>query len=402
MNAKSITMPLRHIATLLLLLLSCVSLQVHASPRPILIGLDGEFGLLNSTSAQAIEKGALIAIEEINRSGGLLGGRPLQLVTRDNRSVPARGIVNIREFAAMPDMVAVLGGRFSPVILQEIDSLHEQKLPLLAAWSSANGITGHKHQPSYTFRLSLRDSYAMPVMLNHAKRLGASKVGLLVPNTGWGRSNASAARKYLETTEALNLVDTIWYNWGEKDMLRFYSDLKRKGVDALILVANDIEGSVLVRQLDEAGIDHPMPIISHWGVTGGNFVNEAGPMLQRLDYSVVQTFSLFRAPPNVRDRVMGLARELFGIERIEEVESPVGFGHAYDLVHLLARAVTLAGSTERPAIRDALEKVRDYHGLTGDYPVPFTAERHDAMRLDQVFMARFNRDGVIVPIEGQE
>jgi len=42
--------------------------------------------------------------------------------------------------------------------------------------------------------------------------------------------------------------------------------------------------------------------------------------------------------------------------------------------------------------------VRDYQGLTGDYPAPFTAERHDAMRADQLFMARYRRDGVLVPL----
>jgi len=385
-----------------LILILLLPLAASAASQPILVGLDGEFGLLNSTSAQAIERGALIAIEEINRGGGLLGGRPLKLVTRDNRSVPARGVSNIREFATMPDLVAVLGGRFSPVILDEIDLLHELKLPLLAAWSSANGVTDHEQQPSYTFRLSLRDSYAMPVMLDHARELGANKVGLLVPNTGWGRSNASAARQYVEQTGAVELVDTIWYNWGEKDMLRFYSELQREGAEALILVANDIEASVLVRQLGKAGADHPLPIICHWGVTGGNFVDEAGAELQQLNFSVVQTFSFFRADPPIRARVMKLAAELFGIERIDEVESPVGFGHAYDLVHLLARAVTLAGSTDRAAIRDALEQVRDYHGLTGDYPVPFTAERHDALRPEQVFMARYRKDGVVVPLQQGE
>jgi branched-chain amino acid transport system substrate-binding protein len=95
---------------------------------------------------------------------------------------------------------------------------------------------------------------------------------------------------------------------------------------------------------------------------------------------------------------MKIAGDLFGIEGIEDIDSPVGFGHAYDLTHILARAVDLAGSTDRAAVRDALEQVRDYRGLTGHYARPFSPEDHDAMGPEHVFMARYREDGVIVPL----
>ena len=50
---------------------------------------------------------------EINQSGGVLGGRQMDIITRDHHAITARGIKNIREFVGMPDVVAVLGGRFS-------------------------------------------------------------------------------------------------------------------------------------------------------------------------------------------------------------------------------------------------------------------------------------------------
>ncbi|MFL6634894.1 MAG: ABC transporter substrate-binding protein, partial [Massilia sp.] len=70
-----------------------------AAPRPVLLGIDAEFGLENSTSAQAVELGMRAAIAEINAAGGVLHGRPLEVVTKDHRSIPARGIRNIQEFA---------------------------------------------------------------------------------------------------------------------------------------------------------------------------------------------------------------------------------------------------------------------------------------------------------------
>ncbi len=133
--------------------------------RPVYLGLDGEFGVEQSTSAQAIERGILTAIDEINRAGGVLKGRPLQLVSKDNRSVTARGVKNLQEFARMPDMVAMFTGRFSPVVLEYVELAHELKMIVLDPWAAADAIIQNGKNPNYMFRLSLRDGLAMPVML---------------------------------------------------------------------------------------------------------------------------------------------------------------------------------------------------------------------------------------------
>ena len=90
--------------------------------EPVLLGLDGEFSVEGSTSAQAIRAGIEVALDEINGTGGVLGGRPLALVVRDNRTMPARSAQNLREFAAMASLVGVFCGRFSPTVLQAYDA----------------------------------------------------------------------------------------------------------------------------------------------------------------------------------------------------------------------------------------------------------------------------------------
>ena len=78
--------------------------------------------------------------------------------------------------------------------------------------------------------------------------------------------------------------------------------------------------------------------------------------------------------------------------------SAVGLAHAYDLTHLLARAVDLAGSTDRAKVRDALERLGPYDGLVKYYEQPFTEHRHDALSADDVFMARFAADDRLIPL----
>ncbi|MEW5727949.1 MAG: ABC transporter substrate-binding protein, partial [Pseudomonadota bacterium] len=100
---------MRFLAILMSVLL-VASAEAGAETRPIAVALDAEFSLKNSTSAQSIEKGIRAAIAEINAAGGVLG-RPMELRISDNRSVPMRGIENLKELAADPEVVAVFGGR---------------------------------------------------------------------------------------------------------------------------------------------------------------------------------------------------------------------------------------------------------------------------------------------------
>ena len=374
--------------------------NIYASENPpVLVGLDASYSFKESTSATAIELGIRAAIHEINENGGVLDGRPIALATKDNRSVPARGLANLKSFAKTEDLVAVFGGRFSPVMLQQIPLTHELKLPLIDVWAAANGITDHEHKPSYTFRLSLKDSWAMPVMVNHAMKSGKRKIGVMLPNTGWGRSNQKALEKVAAVTTELNVVDTAWYNWGDQDLIGQYESLLAKGAEALIFVANDSEGSRLVRQLGENPNIKRIPIISHWGVTGGNMVDQSGPTLSELDFSVVQTFSFFNGATEPFRKFMKTAKSVAGIDTIEQLASPVGIAHAYDMMHILAKAIDKAGSTDRVAVRDALEAGIIHQGLVRDYNPAFTSENHDALSPAQVFMARFRDDGAIVPLK---
>lgn len=369
-----------------------------AAPQPVLLGIDGEFGLDNSTSARAVELGMRAAIQEINAAGGVLHGRPLQLVIRDHRSIPARGIRNIQEFAKMPGLVAVFGGRFSPVVIEELPILRSTRMLFMAPWSSADDIIDNDMRPNYVYRLSLRDSLAMPRLLAAAQRRRLNRVGLLLTNTSWGRSNAAAAERALPKLPGMKIVGTSWYNWRDATLVAKYRELRAAGAQAIVLVANDDEAAVLVREVAALPLAQRIPILSHWGVTGGEFIAQAGPALQKVDFSVIQTFSFYNADPGRVKRFMASAASVSKVGSIDDIQGAVGVAHAYDLTHILARAIDLAGSTDRAAVRDALERVGSYHGLVRDYAPPFTPARHEALGPEQLLMARYRADGALVPV----
>lgn len=377
-----------------------VGVLLSASPagRPVLIGLDLEFGHETSTSDDAIKQGTLLAVEEINFRGGVLGGRPLAVVERDNRSNPARGVENVQALAALPDLVAVLGGKFSPVYLQELPVVHEKELILLDPWGAADAIVDNGYRPSFVFRLSLKDSWAVRALLDGAHRRGLDRVGLLLPTTAWGRSCERAALERAPRAPAVQLAGTEWYSWGERTLLPKYRALRAAGAQAILLVANEVEGSLLVRELAALPPSERLPVLSHWGITGGDFATLCGPALGEVDLSVVQTFSFLGRRSARAAAVLEALHRVFGVAGPEAVASPVGLAHAYDLVHILARAIDLAGTTDRRKVRDALERVRFGEGLVRRYDQPFTAGRHEALRPEDVFLARWDARGVLVPL----
>lgn len=370
---------------------------VQAS-EPIYIGLDAEFGLKSSTSAQAIQQGIQIALDEVNQSGGLLGGRKIELMTKDNRSITAIGVDNLRDLAKVKDLVAVFGGKFSPVYIECIPVAQELEIPLLDPWGSADKITDHPNRPSYTFRLSLKDAWAAPAFVRFAtKQYKANRLGVLLPNTSWGRSNQAAIEKAAAESK-IKLVGQRWYNWGDISLIAQYNELRIAGAQAIILVANEIEGAVLVKEIAALPADQRLPVISHWGVSGGDFGRMAGDALQKIDFSVIQTFSFIGENSPAAHRVLAAMNKSYGIQSAEQIKSPVGVAHAYDLTHLLVRAIKKAGSTDRRKIRDALEQLGSYDGLVKRYQKPFTAERHDALSSENIFFARYSAEDKLIPI----
>lgn len=356
---------------------------------PIRIGLSAEFGMQGSHAAQSIEKGILLAIDEINAGGGVLG-RSLVLEKRDDRGVPARGVDNLTELAALPDLVAVFCGRFSPVAIEAAPVANRLGMLLLDPWAAADGIVKHP-APNYVFRVSANDSWAMQALLDHARKRQYRKLGMLLPNTAWGRSSEAAALAHASTDPGLRLT-SYWYNWGDTDFAPRLQQLRSEGARALIMVANEGEGVQVVRAMAALPPEQRIPIISHWGIAGGDFAATAGKALEAVDLVVVQTFSFSgNGSPRAKAIAAALPRR-FGHD-VAALRAQVGFAHAYDLTHLLAGAIRRAGGTGRAAIRDALENTEGHDGLVRRYRKPFGPNDHEGLDREQLFLARFDADG---------
>ncbi|MCG8669365.1 MAG: ABC transporter substrate-binding protein [Pseudomonadales bacterium] len=390
---------MKNLYSLIVVLFAFVSGPSFSSAKqPIIIGLDADLSAVAKQGGLAIQRGALIAIEEINDKGGVLG-RPLKLISKDHRGNPSRGLVNIENFATQENLVAVIGGVHTPVALNELPAIHKHKIIYLGPWAAGTPVVENGYQPNYVFRVSIRDNQAGKVLIGEAKRQGHKSVALLLERTGWGTSNEKSMKAAAEEL-GINISTIQWFNWREKDLSLQISNIINSPAEAIMLVANAPEGAVAALNLVNIDKEKRLPIISHWGISGGAFVSAVGlENLQQLDISVIQTFSFLTAYNKQKsNQVLAQYREQFEDNiNAESIVAPVGVAHAYDLVYLLLQAIEQAGTIERTKVRDELERLPSYKGLVKEYTPAFSPQQHDALLAPDYRIMKYNEAGYLVP-----
>ena len=364
------------------------------SKEPIKIGLAAAVSGGSAASGEAIKRGIQIAMDEINAKGGLLGGRKLELVIRDDEGNPAKGVTIARELVEREKAVVIFGGLHTTVALAQVPVWQELKHPYMGAWAAGTEIAQNGQKPNYSFRVSANDDYADKFLTRYATDvLKKGKPGLLLENTAWGQSNEVGLGKWLGQ-KSIKSVGIEKFNWGDPDMSPQLLRLKNAGADHIIMVANAPEGAQVVKSRAKIGWDIPM--VAHWGISGGRFAELTGYLSDGVAF--LQTYSFFGKQNERGQAVLKALKDKYGVKGPEDVIAPVGTANAYDGMHLVALAIEQAGSTDGSKLRDELENLKaEYRGLIKTYKRPFSPEQHDALTDEDYIMVVW-KGGKIVPV----
>ncbi|MEY4518888.1 MAG: hypothetical protein RLZZ499_1487 [Cyanobacteriota bacterium] len=363
-----------------------------ANQEPVKIGLVAALTGESALSGEAISRGLQVAIDEVNIAG-VLGGRPLELVSRDDESDPAKGVAIARELIEQEDVAVVFGGLDSPVSLAMLPVFHELTTPYMGVWAAATGITRNDFQPNYAFRVSANDNLVDKFLLGYAKqKYNVSKVGLMLINNPWGESNQAGFEEWSKEFE-IEIAGIEKFNEEDSDVTAQLTRLKDAGAQVLMLVANAAPAAQVMRSLTR--IQWDVPIISHWGISGGRFPELAGEIANKVEF--VQTYSFFGTQSPIGQKVLKKLADKFQLKEPSEILAPIGTANSYDALMLTAKAIDQAGSTEGAKIQAALENLPQYKGLIKTYNKPFTPDNHDALTEDDYIMVRWE-ENKIVPV----
>jgi branched-chain amino acid transport system substrate-binding protein len=362
--------------------------------EPIKIGLVTALSGQSALAGEAISRGMQLAIDEINAKGGLLGGRKLELVRRDDEANPAKGVVAARELIYREKVAVIFGGLDTPVSMAIVPLINQEKVPFMGPWAAGTGITKNGANPNFAFRVSAVDEIVDVGMLAYAqKNFKTAKPGLILVNNPWGESNEKGLKAAM-AAKNVTPAGVEKFEANDVDMVPQLTRLKAAGADTLFMVGNVGPSAQVVKSLERMG--WKVPVVSHWGPAGGRFTELAGPMGK--DVHFVQTYSFFGKQSPVGERVIkAMVAKYPNVKGPGDITPAVGVANAYDGVHLAALAIQAAGSTDGDAVRQGFYKIGKYEGLIKTYNKPFSPEVHDAVLADDYVWAQFI-DNRIVPV----
>src|SRR3954467_10174731 len=155
--------------------LGSLAVRPAKAGETVKIGLVAALSGPSAKSGEGITRGLTIAIDEINARGGVLGGRMLELVRRDDESNPVKGQTAARELIDKEGTVILFGGIDSPVSLAIVPLVNAAHVPFMGVWAAASNITRNGANPNYVFRVSAVDVLVDRALIKHATTTFGSK-----------------------------------------------------------------------------------------------------------------------------------------------------------------------------------------------------------------------------------
>lgn len=336
-----------------------ITASAQEDKEPILVGANYELSGYSASYGVALFEALQLATEQVNANGGLLDGRPVELVYADNQSDKTE-TVSVATKLIEDGVVAIVGPGATDVAMVQSQVIEEAGVPTLIPAATADHLTTNADGEvyNYLFRLAFTYTYQANAAARFAQdHFGATKAVVLVDQAN--DYSVGQAGPFVTEFERLGgeIVREESYTGGETDFMGILTTLLAEDFDVIYLPAFYTEGGLITKQAREMGITQP--ILSGHGFASDTLVELAGPENAN-DLYYTSHFHTGSEDPKVKDFIAAY-EEKFG-------KTPDTFGAlGYDAANLLFQAIENAGSTDRDAVRDAIETVEQFEGITGAF-----------------------------------
>ncbi len=325
----------------------------------ILVGmygsLTGDGASFGISSREATE----LAVEEINAAGGLLGGRRIRLIVEDDQSRPEEASSAVTKLITQDRVVAVLGEVASSRSLAAAPVAQRHQVPMITPSSTNEKVT---QIGDYIFRVCFIDPFQGEVLAKFAYNdLKARRVAILKDIRQDYSVGLTDAVTRTFTALGGTILDTVSYSSGDADFKAALTRLRSAKPDAIFATGSYPEAAIIVRQARELGLT--MPILGGDGWVGDALQNGR----EALNNTFISNHYSGDNPSPVVQNFVATYKKRFG----KDPDSIAAL--AYDATKVLADAITRAGSTEGPRLRDAIAAT-DVPGVTGQ--LKMNAERN--------------------------
>jgi branched-chain amino acid transport system substrate-binding protein len=226
-----------------------------------------KIGEINSYKAQPAflepyKKGWELALEEVNKSGGI-NGRMLEIVSRDDNGNPADAVRVAEELVSREKVTLLTGTFLSNIGLAVTDFAAKQKVMFVAAEPLTDKIVWQNGNP-YTFRLRASTYMQTAMLVPEAAKLNKKRWGIVYPNYEYGQSAAESFKKLLISAQPAGGVTFIEQAppLGRIDAGAVIQSLLDQNVDAIFNVTFGADLQKFVREGNTRGLFKDRPVVS--------------------------------------------------------------------------------------------------------------------------------------------
>ncbi|MBI5801164.1 MAG: ABC transporter substrate-binding protein [Verrucomicrobia bacterium] len=315
----------------------------------------GEFASLTgkeATFGQSSHKGTLLAIEELNAAGGVLG-RKFDLITEDTQSKQGESASVVRKLVSRDKCIAILGEVASGRSLEGAEVCQNAKIPMVSPSSTNPKVT---EKGDYIFRVCFIDPFQGTVMALFAKNtLKAKNVAVLTDAAAPYSVGLATFFKEKFVADGGKIAVEQKFSSGDKDFKAQLTAIKASNPNAIFAPCYYTEAGLITQQARQLGINLPIFGGDGW---------EAPELLQIGGKAMDGTFySTHYSPEDKAEMVQTFVKKFKARWNGEVPDAMAALG--YDSALVLADAIKRAGGTDGPKLRDALAATKDFVGITG-------------------------------------
>ncbi|RCW62383.1 ABC transporter substrate-binding protein [Halanaerobium sp. ST460_2HS_T2] len=301
---------------------------------------------------QFTRNGTLLAQKIINEQGGLLGGKELELVNVDTQTNPQAGVDGAQKLVSVNGINAIVGALSSGVTIPVAESVAVPGEAVLISPSSTSPVLTTLEDKGYVFRTVPSDSLQGVVAGNLAADLNNDKLAIIYVNNDYGQGLNDAVIEQFEKRGG-EVTASIAFEPNKVSYRSELMDAASENPDALLLIAYTDDGGItIIRQALENGY------FNKFIFTDGLKAPEITEGVEQYLEGMYGTAPTSMPGGNGPELFTELYEEEFG-----EIPPKPYIDTSFDATFVLALAIEKAGSTEGPAIRDAINEVLAEDGM---------------------------------------
>ena len=327
----------------------------------MLVGVAGPITGPNAAFGAQLQKGAEMAVADINAAGGV-NGEQISLSIGDDVSDPKQGISVANKFVA--DGVKFVVGHFNSGVSIPASEVYAENGILEITPAATNPVFTERGLWN-TFRVCGRDDQQGEVAGAYiAANFKDAKVAVIHDQTPYGQGLAD------ETKTALNAagVTEVIYegvNVGDKDFSALIAKMKEAGVTLIYWGGLHTEAGLIIRQSADQGLK--APLFSGDGIVSNELASIAGD-------AVAGTLNTFGPDP----RNNPAAKDVVEKFRAAGFEPEAYTLYAYAATQILAQAATAAGSNDPQEVAKAIKEKGPFKTVLGELSFNEKGDRTDA------------------------